>query len=400
MFTMTTALRDKIRRRMVVSAENHFVNVPCSPSSEEFEPDSEFRLIKVGSIISSSSSTTTSSSSCSESTTKTSLSSFSDTDSGVSSNTVSEDSDILPDPSRDVVYDSSTPAFDPEEDDDFDIKLHRSLANLGIGLNSGRRDSCISDDSSILSLSSSLFLPIGIPAVGIEEEGDYYDNVGPLVDYANFDIDLDQLGVDFDIVEPPPGFAEENPSENEMRQLLVVENETEDEIDESSCVSPAPVNVQSLEDLNKVLDNLITVDDINDSPCPCPKVLGTKEEQEKHATPVLLETSKPVELAKETNNVDSQRDLQNTQTVSNPTQNDPKPDESNNNSNPKGNNKKSKKKRKRERYEIRLGYACYNLELEDKNVSIYSLQKNRDMMEDLLGHSKLKNSKSTCLCSL
>lgn len=53
------------------------------------------------------------------------------------------------------------------------------------------------------------------------------------------------------------------------------------------------------------------------------------------------------------------------------------------------------KRRKKERFEICIGYPCFHLQLdESKTVSVYTLQKNQDMMEDLLGHSKLKSSKS------
>ena len=53
------------------------------------------------------------------------------------------------------------------------------------------------------------------------------------------------------------------------------------------------------------------------------------------------------------------------------------------------------RKRKKERYEICIGYPCFEFNVnESKTVFVYSLQKNKDMMEDLLGHSKLKSSKS------
>jgi len=61
----------------------------------------------------------------------------------------------------------------------------------------------------------------------------------------------------------------------------------------------------------------------------------------------------------------------------------------------KGTGGGSSKRRKKERYEICIGYPCFQLAVnESKTVFVYTLQKNQDMMEDLLGHSKLKSSKS------
>lgn len=353
MLTVTTALRDKIRRRATHSAENNCVTTSTPASKmllpEEDDGELEFerlRLIKAGSTTSSSSSGTTKA--------------FSDTDSGISNPASSCESfqseHCLPDPRRDVLYESfssSTPAFDPEEDD-FDIKLSRSLANLGIGAG---RLSCISD------VVGDPFCPDRDP------EEDYYDNVG-LVNFSNLDINLDEIGVDFDIVEPPPAFAECSP-DNEIRQLVVDSGSidvAEDESTEELGDRDANENEEQednnyvdecMKDLNGVLDNLMGKDSVPDPP-------------------VVLTSPNPA------NDVKSGIDGNDAKI--------PPPDSE------KGKSRKSKKqKKKRERYEIRLGYPCYNLELEDRHVFIYALQKHRDMMEDLLGHSKLKNSKCNVL---
>lgn len=380
MITMTTALRDKIRRRMVVSAENHYVNIPKLLLSEEEETELEFerlRLIKAGSTSSSSSSGT--------------AKGFYDTDSGIS-NTASSSCEsfqsdhYLPDPTRDVVYDAFTPAFDPEEDD-FDIKLSRSLANLGIGIGSGCGGrlsyvSSVADGGSYIPCSTSCRNTL--TSVTDNDVGVYYENAG-LVNYSNFDINLDEIGVDFDIVEPPPAFAEETSPDNEIHQL-VVDSEAElmdeyfgehEHYDREGCLNENDDNnyldeSASMEDLKGVLGNLIG----NDGEASSSLVDGSNQistPSSNHKTfPIHTEGSLTLANGSEGEN------------------NTPIADNSNM---PKNRKSKKKQKRKRERYEIQLGFPCYNLELEDKQICIYSLQKNKDQMEDLLGHSKLKNSK-------
>jgi len=411
MMMVTSALRDKALKKAMrlSSAENPYVTLS---SLEEDETDLKFErlgLISPGGAASVSPQSTSRNGAIKKG--------FSDTDSGIS-NTASSSCEsfqsdhYLPDPARDVLYDNfnlvPTSEYDPEEenvdDDDFELKLSLSLANLGIGVSSNNN---VSHNQSM------------------PNEEDYYENVG-WVDYSNLNIDLDEIGVDFDIVEPPPAFAESN-SDNEIRQLVVdseadefVEDAGENCDDNEDETTERAVNEdfnddgidESLEDLGGVLRDLIA--QCNSSPLlfQNPSANNTSHHHHYHHSSVYSANSsfhdssnKPADDGTGSGFVEPK--LSKSDSVpGNPgtsrsgsgggrgnrgTGNSNKNKSHASSSTPSSAN--GKKKRKRERYEIRLGYPCYNLELDDKDVFIYSLQKNKDMMEDLLGHSKLKNSK-------
>jgi hypothetical protein len=411
MMMVTSALRDKASRRSMLrlssSSENPYVTLSSLEEDETESKFGRFGIIKPGTASVSPPSSTRSVASVSSILKK----GFSDTDSGISNTASSScesfqsDPYYLPDPARDVLYDNSfhlppTSEFDPEEedhnddeDDDFDRKLSLSLANLGIGIGNNVVRS-INDCS-------------------MPNEEDYYENVG-WVDYANLNINLDEIGVDFDIVEPPPAFAETN-TDNEIRQL-VVDSEADEVVEElgENCENngdetedrDANENYnddgidESLEDLGGVLRDLIT--QCNSSPLLLqnPSANSPHSHNRTFSPRDTFNSSpnKPTDDGEAGGGSSSGR-------ASKYNGNDSVPGRNNGGDRGSGNSHKKsdgssssfsangKKKRKRERYEIRLGYACYDLELNDKHVFIYSLQKNKDMMEDLLGHSKLKNSK-------
>jgi hypothetical protein len=56
----------------------------------------------------------------------------------------------------------------------------------------------------------------------------------------------------------------------------------------------------------------------------------------------------------------------------------------NNNNNNNTHNSGSGNKNKKHKYEICLGYQCYDLVLHDRHVFIYSLQKNKEALSDLV----------------
>lgn len=445
---------------------------------------------------------------------------FSDTDSGISNAGSSscesfQSEHYLPDPGKDVLYDDTlipgTDGIVDFDDDDFTFKLNLSLANLGIGpygehIGSGSSANIMLENAN-MGLAPNNFL---VGGAGTSSGG----GVGGPFHYSpHFDFNLDELGVDFDIVEPPPAFANSG-SEEEKCQLVVdseaedpneivdsVErhNLTENDVIECSATGTSEEEVENMhvkeneekEDESKVsalakragVNNSGTCDNLdkfaalaadvslqNNLNLSLPmehlgigrkgvdvgnlrketrrevKASGSSHSHHHHhqhtshscsnrnssssnisngtsgnhscindnagggsalssspTAPLLIPTppasssstssacstsSSSVPIARRINNNNTSKPKIGETSGSNGTTGPSA-------TSPSSSSSSSGKKRKRERYEIRIGYLCYELPINtDKHVSIYSLQKNKDMMEDLLGHSKLKNSKS------
>lgn len=324
----------------------------------------------------------------------------------------------LPDPVKDVVYneeDSHTlipgtdGILDFDDDDDFTFKLNLSLANLGIG---PFGDSMLDNSDSTITPSTT---------TGSNPTSARFGN------HFDFNFNLDELGVDFDIVEPPPAFANCGSEELEKSQLVVDSEADEEEVSHNDQVTICPVKNDKEEmqqegkgfgmPVEKVHYHLqhnvdreskgLTTEigfsspgsscSSNDSE-PCTKTGRSSGA----STATIGSTSSSCGVDDAGGNV-------NAKTISNGNAKRTNVTSGSNHKPKLGKHGKGNssgeaasasssapgKKRKRERYEIRIGYPCYELPISsDKHVSIYSLQKNKDMMEDLLGHSKLKNSKS------
>lgn len=409
---------------VAVAQQSPYANVPALVlgSGEQEDPDIEIdRLALINSSRSSSAL----------------AKGFSDTDSGISntgsSSCESFQSDhYLPDPGKDVLYDDTiipgTDGVIDFDDDDFTFKLNLSLANLGIGPY-GEYGTIMPEN-----VSSSCGGGSGIASINRHSR---------FADYAHFDFNLDALGVDFDIVEPPPAFANSNGEDDKCQ--LVVDSEAEDpnecissaeshNLAETSiieCSSATPVEEED-DDAEEAEDEelaLLTENGNNgalydnvDVPLQTNGKFGcslerscrkggtlSRERERRKETKASGDSSSSgsdnCKICSVTTNGNCSKEKGGSCAVSTaPGQQQGKRHHHklrSDGSDATAASSTSGKKRKRERYEIRIGYVCYELPISsDKHVSIYSLQKNKDMMEDLLGHSKLKNSKWTFFLSL